>query len=378
MSIEMSAAAAVSKSKNAREVDSLLWQLHCDAAEAVFYLGGLAQATQLLLTAAELAQGFGQGDRRLAETLNKLGVLSYYERKHTAAKALVERSLVLQARTGEEGVDRARLLYNLAGIYDACGDHVNAEATSKRACEVLEASASQDADLALCLLQLGEIYLATDRPVLAIFALRRALSIMEARRVEDWITAAILTRIGDYYVIQKRPHEADPNYWRALEIRKTLFGEEPPIVKTLDRIVCVYCGQRKFSEAQVLQEWAVSILKKALGPQNPRVLARVMQLAGTMRGQAKLEEVRELFQLSLPVFEETLGDDDPRLGQIFEHYAEVLRILRDNEGAVEYEGRARRIQSTHRFLPPLPEDGQIGTRIDGLVSWAAGGTTPVK
>jgi len=362
-----------------REVDSLLWQLYSDAAEAVFYLGGLEQATQLLLTAAEQAQRFGPGDRRLADTLNKLGVLSYYERKFSAARALVERALVIQARTGQEGVDRARLLYNLAGIYDASGDYANAEASSKRACEVLEACGSEDTDLALCLLKLGEIYLANDRPLLAIFALRRALSIMESHRVEDWITAAILTRIGDYYVIQKRPDDADPNYWRALEIRQAMFGEEPPIVKTLDRIVCVYCGQRKFAEAQVLQEWAVSILKKALGPKNPRVLARVTQLAGTMRGQAKLEEVRELFQLSLPVFEETLGGDDPRLGQIFEHYAEVLRILRDNEGAVEYEDRARRIQRTNRFLPPPPpENGDIAARIDGLVSWAAAGSTHLR
>jgi tetratricopeptide (TPR) repeat protein len=350
------------------EIDTLLWQLYSDAAEAVFYFGGLDQATQLLVTAAERAQRFGPEDRRLLETLNKLGVLFYYKRNYPEAKSLIERALVLQSKIGQDGPERARLLYNLAGIYDACGDYAKAEAACRHGCEILEASQNDCTELALGLLQLGEIYLANDRGLQAIFALRRAFTVADARRVEDWVTAAILTRIGDYYVMQKRPDEANVEYWRALEIRKGLFGEAPPIVKTLDRIVSVYCEQGKFAEAQVLQEWSVAILKKALGPKNPKVLARIMQLAGTLRGQAKIEEVRELFRLTLPVFEETLGNDDPRLGNILEHYAEVLRILRDNTAAVEYENRARQIQKANRFLPPVPEGAGIAAHVAGLVS----------
>jgi tetratricopeptide (TPR) repeat protein len=356
------------------EVDELLWQLYTDLAETAFCLGDVSRAVELLLTAAEQAKRLGPNEEKLADTLNRIGVLFYYQRKYDPARALVERALGIHERAGGGRVVSARLLYNLAGICDAEGDSEKAEAACKKACEILqEGEDGQDPELATTLLKLGEIYLAQDRPLQAMFAFQRALSIMDARRIEDWVTAAILTRIGDYYVIQRRPDEAEVYYWRALEIRRELFGEDPAIVKTLDRIVSVYCQERKFDQAQLLETWSLSILEKSLGADHPQVLATIRRLAATLRAQGKLVEVRELFHLSLPVFEQSFGADDPRFAQVLDHYADVLRTLREPASASEFASRARNIRRRHdRPGPSFPPDSDVGARIAALVSSASG------
>lgn len=362
-------------SEPGKEIDALLWRLYTDLAETAFYLGDLGEATEVLLTAAEQAQRLGPNDDRLADTLNRLGVLFYYQRKYNPARAVVEKALGILAKIHAPGDVTAKLLYNLAGIYDAEGDSVKAEALCKDACDILQAvDGSHDPELALTLLKLGEIYLAQDRPLQAMFALQRALTILEAHGIEDRVTAAVLTRIGDYYVIQKRPGEAEPYYWRALEIRKELFGEDPAIVRTLDRIVSIYCQERKYAQAQSLEMWSLSILEKSLGEDHPTVLATIRHIAATMRAQGKFVEVRDLFELSLPIFEQSLGGDDVRFAQILEHYAEVLSTLRDPASAADFTARASKIRRRHdgpdRSFPP---DSDLGARIAALLSSAISG-----
>jgi hypothetical protein len=354
-----------------REIGGLLWQVYSDLAEAVFALGDLRQATEMLLVAAEEAERLGRNDERLAETLNKLGVLFYYERKYGPAKALVESALGIMQRAEADRLSTAKLLYNLAGIYDADGDRVKAEQVCTTACEILDGVRDREPELAITLLKLGELHLAQERPLQAIFALRRSLGILEAHHIEDWVLATVLTRIGDFYVIEKRPSEAEPFYWRALEVKKELFGEDPAIVKTLDRIIGVYCRQRKFSQAQLLETWSLSLLEGAFGQKHPNVLARVIPMASTLRAQGKLGEARDLLEASLPDLEKQLGKNDLGLAEILEHYAEVLRILREPEAAAEYTTRAHRIRrSASRQGQAFPDDSDVGARIAALVASA--------
>ena len=354
------------------EVAGLLWQVYTDLAEAAFALGDLRQATEMLLIAAEEAERLGRNDERLAETLNKLGVLFYYERKYGPAKALVESALGILQRGEADRLDTAKLLYNLAGIYDADGDPVKAEQVCTTVCEMLEGVKGREAELAIALLKLGELHLAKQQPLQAIFALRRALSILEEHRIEDWVLAAVLTRIGDFYAIDQRPSEAEPFYWRALEIKKELFGEDPAVVKTLDRIIGVYCRQRKFAQAQLLETWSLKLLESAFGAKSPNVLARVIPLASTLRAQGKLGEARDLLESSLPELEKLLGPNDLGFAEILEHYAEVLRILRQPEAALEYTSRAQRIRrSSARARQAFPEDSDVGARIAALVAAAS-------
>jgi tetratricopeptide (TPR) repeat protein len=164
------------------EIDVLLWQLYIDMAEAAFSLGDLGQTTEMLLRAAEHAQRFGPNDERLAATLNRLGVVFFYQHKHGTAKALVERALGILEEINTDPTRKVTLLYNLIGIYDAEGNFAKAESICENARRILEEGpASREPELALTLLKLGEIHLAQDRPLQAIFALRHALEILESR-----------------------------------------------------------------------------------------------------------------------------------------------------------------------------------------------------
>lgn len=328
-----------------QEVGHLVWLLLTHAADAAYSLGDIPHATQILLQAAEHARDFGRKDLRLADSLNKLGVLHFYQGEVSSSRVFLESALGVQLAASPEEPRTASVLANLAAVRRTEKIYDEAESLYEHACRIFEESMGlQDPELALTLQNLAEVYLLNDKHLRAFFCLRRALRICDAHKKNGWTTAAVLCHLGDYYSTVERLAEAAECYWRAFEIRKVLAGKHPSVANALRRLVDLYHRQGKLVEAEMLQRWSLIVLELNLGTSDPDYLKGLERLARVFRAQGRMQEAEQTLEDALPRLERALGARSPQFIQILQDCADMLTLLRLPEKAEKYAERARALR----------------------------------
>ena len=115
------------------------WQTRMRAAKIAQQQGKYTDAEAQLLAALKIAEGFGEKDTRLGESLNRLAHLYYLQGKYTRAEPLYRRALTLAEKTlGVDHPELASSLTNLAAVYDALGRYADAAPFHKRALALRE------------------------------------------------------------------------------------------------------------------------------------------------------------------------------------------------------------------------------------------------
>jgi tetratricopeptide (TPR) repeat protein len=113
------------------------WKATVEAGNEAMASGRVAQAEVHFLDALKEAETFGEGDARLALSLNNLAAVYHTQGKYTMAEPLYTRSLEIKTRVlGEEHPDVALNVHNLAVLYSARRMYPVAEKHYKRAIEL--------------------------------------------------------------------------------------------------------------------------------------------------------------------------------------------------------------------------------------------------
>ncbi|MEA5624084.1 tetratricopeptide repeat protein, partial [Nostoc sp. UHCC 0251] len=172
-----------------------------------------------------------------------VGLGIFYQGQGVYEQALTwrEQSLsVVRKRFGDEHLDVATSLNNLAFLYDSQGRYSEAE----------------------------PLYI-------------EALSIRKRLLGDEHPDVATsLNNLAFLYDSQGRYSEAEPLYIEALSIRKRLLGDEHPDVATsLNNLAFLYDSQGRYSEAEPLYIEALSIRKRLLGDEHPDVATSLNNLA---------------------------------------------------------------------------------------------------
>jgi tetratricopeptide (TPR) repeat protein len=174
--------------------------------------------------AVRAAEGSGQDDARLGESLGQLGLAYAAVRNFRDAEpVLLRAAAVKESVYGSDHPDYARGLLDLGTLYRIAGQHAKAEGPIRRAVAILE----------------------------------------KALGPEHPEVAGNLTNLGGRLRDQGKFADAEPILKRALAIReKILPPNDPDIVRSRLGVANLYADQGRYAEAEPLFQRAIRVLEE--------------------------------------------------------------------------------------------------------------------
>ena len=203
-----------------------------------------------------------------------LGLGQFYSGQglYTLAQPCYEQCVSeLKSRLGENHLDYAKSLNNLALLYWKQGKYVEAEPLYIQALEIKTQQLGENhPSTATSLNNLGELYTEQGKYNEAEPLHIQALEIYKQQLGEDHPdTATSLNNLGELYTEQGKYNEAEPLLTQALDIRKQQFGENHlDTAGSLDGLGVLYTKQGKYNEAEKLLNQALAIAQQALGSEH--------------------------------------------------------------------------------------------------------------
>jgi serine/threonine protein kinase/Tfp pilus assembly protein PilF len=216
---------------------------------------------------------FGEGNERVAQSLNDLGVLLREKGDSAAAAPMLEEALAKRRRVlGPEHKDVAVTLVELGRVYSDQGDDRRAEPLYRES-------------------------LAIRRKVLGEEDHETAVS--EAG------LATLLWHRGDLA-------GAEPLFRRVLAtFRKVRPPDHPDVGIALNNLALVVADKGQYAEAETLLRQSLAIGRKALGEKNPGNVGKLNNLSNALREQGKYDEAASFLREALEIAVPALGEDHP-------------------------------------------------------------------
>ncbi|MEG5198196.1 CHAT domain-containing tetratricopeptide repeat protein [Microcoleus sp. A6-C5] len=302
---------------------------------------GLLGMAGLWVLMPELAKGqvtpggvIAQSDELAeAERLNEQVGQLYNQGKYSEAIPLAERALTIRRKVlGQEHLDVARSLNNLALLYKSQGRYSEAEPLYRQALEMRKRLLRDNhPDVATSLNNLAGLYQSQGRYSEAEPLYRQALE-MRKRLLGDNHpdVADSLNNLAVLYESQGRYSEAEPLHHQALEMRKRLLGDNHPAVAiSLNNLAVLYQSQGRYSEAEPLYRQALEMRKRLLRDNHPAVAISLNNLAELYESQGRYSEAEPLYRQALEMRKRLLGDNRP----------DVATSLNNLAGLYQSQGR---------------------------------------
>jgi tetratricopeptide (TPR) repeat protein len=259
----------------------------------------------------------GQEHLDVATSLNNLANLYRFQGKYEEAISTHTEALEMRKRLlGDEHPDVAMSLNNLANIYHDRGRYEEAQPLFLKALEMRKRLLGDEhPDVAMSLNNLANLYRSQGRyeeaEPLYLAALEMKKRMLGA---EHPSIAMSLNNLALFYYDRRKYEKAQPLYLSALEMRKRLLGEEHPDVATsLNNLANLYRDQGKYEKAQPLYLSALEMRKRLLGEEHPDVATSLNDLANLYRDQGKYEEAQPLYLSALEMKKRILGNNHPSL-----------------------------------------------------------------
>jgi len=253
--------------------------------------------------------------------------------KNDEARSLAERALEIREKAlGQDHLDVALSLNNLANLYYDKGDYARAETLYKRALSIREkalepehpAVAQSLNDLALLYYRgLGDY--AKAEPLY-----QRALSIREKSLGPDHLEVArSLNNLAVLYRAKGDYAKAEPLYQRALSVQTKAHGPNHlDVGNTYNNLAILYRAQGDYDKAEPFYQLALSIRERALGPDHPAIAVSLFNLAILYDDKGDYAKAEPLFHRALSMREKSLGPNHPEVAL----FINSLAILYKNKG----------------------------------------------
>jgi len=271
----------------------------------------------------------GENHIEVADTLNELATMHYRRGDYAQAERLFQRALAISEKVlGEDHPEVARPLNNLAFIYQTRGDSKRAAPLLRRSLAIREkALGPQHPDVAITLNNLAGLYHAQGDYVRAESLYQRALSIREkALHAQHPDVAKSLNNLAFLYQTKGDYARAEPLYQRVLAINEKALGENhPDAIISINNLASVYQAQARYELAKELYQKALAIREKTLGPDHPDVGVSLNNLAHLYQAQGDLARAEPLYQRAQAIWEKALGVEHPQVAYALQNLASVGR-----------------------------------------------------
>ncbi|UKP01311.1 tetratricopeptide repeat protein (plasmid) [Nostoc sp. UHCC 0870] len=212
---------------------------------------------------------FGEEHIEVACSLNNLALLYCKQGRYIDAQPLFQRALELNERLSKEMYPYvATTLNNLGLLYCEQGRPFEAEPLFQKALAIREESLGKDhPEIATILNNLAYFYFSLDEYNKAKKLLEKALKIREKSIERNPVALAIiLNNLAHIYEYQERYMKAKDLYNEALEIRTSFLGDKHlDVAQSLNNLGVVHAKQKRYEEAKFLLKQALEIFDKCVG-----------------------------------------------------------------------------------------------------------------
>jgi tetratricopeptide (TPR) repeat protein len=280
---------------------------------------------------------FGEDHLDVATSLNNLAALHQAQGKYEEAEPLYRSALEMYKRLlGEEHPNVATSLNNLAVSYQSQGKYEGAESLYLAAFEIRKRILGEEhPHMATSLNNLAGFYCSQGKYEEAEPLYCSALEMYKYLLGEEHPDVAMsMNNLAGLYQSQGKYKEAEPLYCSALEMRKRILGEEhPDVAMSMSNLAELYQSQGKYEEAEPLHRSSLEMRKCLLGENHPDVATSLNNLAGVCRSQGKYEESEHLYCSALEMYKHLLGEEHPNVATNMNNLAELYRSQEKYEEA---------------------------------------------
>jgi serine/threonine protein kinase/tetratricopeptide (TPR) repeat protein len=292
---------------------------------SVYNLLGLYEEAEPLLekaldTREELA---GDDSLEAAETLLNLASLADNQGRYREARDLAQRSLVIrEAELGPDHPAVAETLRILGWARSSLSQLDQAEPLFRRALAIREGDSSVSrTDVAVSRNDLGILLWRKGDFEGAERLLKLALQTYEEEvSSTDYRVRRALNDLAVLYWTQGRLTEAEDYFRRSLTIKERVLGaDHPEVAGALNNLAVLLDAQDRAAEAEPLARRSLQIYEQRLGLDHDKTAMALSTVAWLDFRLGAYEEAEELYRQALGVYEATIG---PR-------HADVAILLRD-------------------------------------------------
>lgn len=302
---------------------------------------GLYEESRSLLEKAleKRRRSIGEESLEVAESLDELALLSWFEGDYEPAEPLYRQALDIRRRLrSHEHPEVAASLNNLAQLLHTRGRFDEAEALFREALrlrrthledEPLELIATLN-NLARLLQDRGEVETAEN-------LFREALTLFRKAHIDDHPDKATLLDNLARLLQEKGDLEAaEPLAREALELRRRTLGQRHHYVAiSLGNLARILQDQGDLVAAEPLHREALTILRELFGDQHLEVANSLGSLAYVVWSRGDLDAAESLLRQTLAIRRQLLGDEHPYVST---SNSDLGLLLLDRKKLPEAEG----------------------------------------
>ena len=267
------------------------------------------------LTLALNVQRLTLGEEHIdtAKTMTQLATMFRAQARFDEAEALYKRVLEAMSKTlGEDHVDTLTALSNLANLYDDRGQPELAEKLLKQALDRKRRTLGDASlDSIPTMNSLAILYKKSGRFEEAEALYKSCMSIGQQQLGADHPqTLLITTNLATLYHECDRFDEAERLFTETLNIQQEKLGEDNSwTLTTMNNLAELYRARGRFEEAESLSKRVLELNQKKFGTDHPRTLTGLNNLASFYRSRGQYAEAEELYKRVLEVQRSKLGED---------------------------------------------------------------------
>jgi len=305
-------------------------------------------AEPLLEQALEIRRALGDEDLETAVSLDQLASLYHDQGEYEKAEPLYRQALeIRQDELGSEDLPVAASLNNLAFLYLAQGRSEAAEPLLLRTLEIQETVlGKENPQLAGSLNNLGDLYRGRGELGRAESLFQRAVELQENLLEPDHPNLTFsLNNLAMIFLEQDDATRAEPIFLRTLEIQERVLGKQHPrVAKVLNNLAELYRGSGDFTRAEALYRQTLEIQARALGEGHPTLAITLSNLADLHAARGEVDVAGPLYERALAIQQEALGNDHPDVAVTLNHQADLYLATADAAAAEPLYRRALEIQ----------------------------------
>jgi tetratricopeptide (TPR) repeat protein len=213
---------------------------------------------------------------------------------------------------GPEHPETAKILNNLAQLYESMGEYAKAEPLYKEALEIRQnvlgpqhfATAESLNKLAVLYQDMG-VY-AKAEPLYQ-EALRIRQKVLGSEHVD---TAWSFNNLAELYWVMGEYAKAEPLYQEALRIRQKVLGSEhADTARSLNDLATLYWTMGEYAKAEPLFQEALRIRQKVLGSEHPDTTESLESVAALYLTMGEYAKAEPFYQEALRIRQKVLGSE---------------------------------------------------------------------
>ena len=224
----------------------------------------------------------------------------------------IRQSLAINKKNlGEESLEFARGLSNLADLYEKMGNYAAASLCKQALAIKKKAVGEEHRDYAISLNNLATVYYKIGNYDTAEPLLKQALGIIKKSWGEESVEyATSVNNLASFYEDIGNYADAEPLYKLAMAIRKKVLKDvHPDYALSLINIAGLYQTMGNYDDAEPIYKQALEIIRRVLGEGHPYYAANLNNLGILYKAIGNYRSAEDMYKQARDIRRKALGEE---------------------------------------------------------------------